>query len=294
MDLAARYRPAGDGSLIGGDFYDVLPRDGRRRPRDRRRHRQGRARRRADRAGPPHACAPRRATRRRPSARAGRRQPHAAGRARRARALLHGRVLPARAQRLGARDDLLRRAPDADGRARRRARSSTSGGRARCSAGSTDPKLLDVDFELARARVARAVHRRRDRGAHDRRRLRPRRAWRSCCARRRARTRRGSPRASTAPRRARASAATTWPCSSLDAQEAARARGRSRARRRRPRRPAGRDQQREVDRVRRRDQREVGGQRVDHRDLRPRRAAGSPARRRARRRSRPRARTASG
>lgn len=26
MDLAARYRPAGDGSLIGGDFYDVLPR----------------------------------------------------------------------------------------------------------------------------------------------------------------------------------------------------------------------------------------------------------------------------
>ena len=25
MDLAARYRPAGDGSLIGGDFYDVLP-----------------------------------------------------------------------------------------------------------------------------------------------------------------------------------------------------------------------------------------------------------------------------
>ena len=28
MDLAARYRPAGDGSLIGGDFYDVLPRAG--------------------------------------------------------------------------------------------------------------------------------------------------------------------------------------------------------------------------------------------------------------------------
>jgi serine phosphatase RsbU (regulator of sigma subunit) len=28
MDLAARYRPAGDGSLIGGDFYDALPRDG--------------------------------------------------------------------------------------------------------------------------------------------------------------------------------------------------------------------------------------------------------------------------
>jgi serine phosphatase RsbU (regulator of sigma subunit) len=27
MDLAARYRPAGDGSLIGGDFYDVLPRE---------------------------------------------------------------------------------------------------------------------------------------------------------------------------------------------------------------------------------------------------------------------------
>ncbi len=26
VDLAARYRPAGDGSLIGGDFYDVLPR----------------------------------------------------------------------------------------------------------------------------------------------------------------------------------------------------------------------------------------------------------------------------
>jgi PAS domain S-box-containing protein len=26
MDLAARYRPAGDGSLIGGDFYDALPR----------------------------------------------------------------------------------------------------------------------------------------------------------------------------------------------------------------------------------------------------------------------------
>ncbi len=26
IDLAARYRPAGDGSLIGGDFYDVLPR----------------------------------------------------------------------------------------------------------------------------------------------------------------------------------------------------------------------------------------------------------------------------
>ena len=27
VDLAARYRPAGDGSLIGGDFYDVLPRE---------------------------------------------------------------------------------------------------------------------------------------------------------------------------------------------------------------------------------------------------------------------------
>ena len=27
MDLAARFRPAGDGSLIGGDFYDVLPRE---------------------------------------------------------------------------------------------------------------------------------------------------------------------------------------------------------------------------------------------------------------------------
>jgi PAS domain S-box-containing protein len=26
MDVAARFRPAGDGSLIGGDFYDVLPR----------------------------------------------------------------------------------------------------------------------------------------------------------------------------------------------------------------------------------------------------------------------------
>jgi PAS domain S-box-containing protein len=26
VDVAARYRPAGDGSLIGGDFYDVLPR----------------------------------------------------------------------------------------------------------------------------------------------------------------------------------------------------------------------------------------------------------------------------
>ena len=26
VELAARYRPAGDGSLIGGDFYDVLPR----------------------------------------------------------------------------------------------------------------------------------------------------------------------------------------------------------------------------------------------------------------------------
>ena len=28
VDLAARFRPAGDGSLIGGDFYDVLPCDG--------------------------------------------------------------------------------------------------------------------------------------------------------------------------------------------------------------------------------------------------------------------------
>lgn len=27
VDVAARYRPAGDGSLIGGDFYDVLPRE---------------------------------------------------------------------------------------------------------------------------------------------------------------------------------------------------------------------------------------------------------------------------
>ena len=25
VELAARFRPAGDGSLIGGDFYDVLP-----------------------------------------------------------------------------------------------------------------------------------------------------------------------------------------------------------------------------------------------------------------------------
>jgi serine phosphatase RsbU (regulator of sigma subunit) len=28
VELAARFRPAGDGSLIGGDFYDVLPFDG--------------------------------------------------------------------------------------------------------------------------------------------------------------------------------------------------------------------------------------------------------------------------
>jgi PAS domain S-box-containing protein len=28
VELAARFRPAGDGSLIGGDFYDVLPYDG--------------------------------------------------------------------------------------------------------------------------------------------------------------------------------------------------------------------------------------------------------------------------
>jgi PAS domain S-box-containing protein len=28
LELAARFRPAGDGSLIGGDFYDVLPWDG--------------------------------------------------------------------------------------------------------------------------------------------------------------------------------------------------------------------------------------------------------------------------
>jgi serine phosphatase RsbU (regulator of sigma subunit) len=28
VELAARFRPAGDGSLIGGDFYDVLPWDG--------------------------------------------------------------------------------------------------------------------------------------------------------------------------------------------------------------------------------------------------------------------------
>jgi serine phosphatase RsbU (regulator of sigma subunit) len=28
LELAARFRPAGDGSLIGGDFYDVLPREG--------------------------------------------------------------------------------------------------------------------------------------------------------------------------------------------------------------------------------------------------------------------------
>jgi serine phosphatase RsbU (regulator of sigma subunit)/CheY-like chemotaxis protein len=28
VELAARFRPAGDGSLIGGDFYDVLPRAG--------------------------------------------------------------------------------------------------------------------------------------------------------------------------------------------------------------------------------------------------------------------------
>jgi serine phosphatase RsbU (regulator of sigma subunit) len=27
LELAARFRPAGDGSVIGGDFYDVLPRD---------------------------------------------------------------------------------------------------------------------------------------------------------------------------------------------------------------------------------------------------------------------------
>ena len=54
VELAARFRPAGDGSLIGGDFYDVLPLGRRRRPRDRRRHRQGRAGRRADVARAPH------------------------------------------------------------------------------------------------------------------------------------------------------------------------------------------------------------------------------------------------
>ena len=100
VELAARFRPAGDGSLIGGDFYDVLPRDGRPRPRDRRRHRQGRPRGGADRARPPHA-AHRGALRGDPERRARRRQPHAARRARRQRALLHGRVLPDRAQRVG-------------------------------------------------------------------------------------------------------------------------------------------------------------------------------------------------
>ena len=170
--------PAGDGSLIGGDFYDVLPREdgldlvigdvtGKG------------ARAAALTAQVRHTLRTAAQYEDSPSRRAGRRQPHAAGRARRRRrALLHGRAVPGGAQRLRARDDLLRRAPDAVRDAPRRR------GRAVGKPGSVlgwvpDPKLLDVTFELGDLRVARALHRRRDRGAHDRRPVRARRPCRA-------------------------------------------------------------------------------------------------------------------
>ena len=55
-----------------------------------------------------------------------------------------------------------------------------------------------------------------------------------------------------------------------------------------------RDEQREVDRLRRRDQREVARQRIDERDLADREQQDREQRRRARRGRRPRSRTASG
>ena len=134
MDLAARYRPAGDGSLIGGDFYDVLPREdgldlviGDVTGKGARAAALTAQVRHTLRTAAQYEATPERG--------AGRRQPHAAGRARRERALLHGRDVPAGAQRHRARDDLLRRAPDADRDARAAARSSTSASPAPCSAG---------------------------------------------------------------------------------------------------------------------------------------------------------------
>ena len=190
---------------------------------------------------------------------AGRRQPHADGRARRERALLHGRDVPRRAQRLGAGDDLLRRAPAADGRARRRGDDRArrpAGLRARLGAGpeaarhrrssSADGESLVLFTDgVTEARTTGDAY-----GLGGLEELL------------RAAARRGrggrSPRAWTAPRRARASAATTSPCSSLDAQELPQAEaGAQRRDRDRRRQQQDRDQQPEVDRVRRRDQREV-------------------------------------
>ena len=59
LDVAAAYRPAGDGDEVGGDFYDVFQIGGGRLGRGhRRRLRQGRRRRRRHRARPLHASGP--------------------------------------------------------------------------------------------------------------------------------------------------------------------------------------------------------------------------------------------
>ena len=134
MDLAARYRPAGDGSLIGGDFYDVLPREdgldlvigdvtGKG------------ARAAALTAQVRHTLRTAAQYEASPSAVLDVVNRTLLAERGESAALLHGGDVPDRARRLRAGDDLLRRAPDADGRCAAPARSSTSASPAPCSAG---------------------------------------------------------------------------------------------------------------------------------------------------------------
>ena len=173
VELAARFRPAGDGSLIGGDFYDVLPFDG------------GVDLVIGDVTGKGARAAALTSLVRHTVRTAARYEPSPS----RVLDVVNRTLVAERSERgryctvafcrvelngIRARDDLLRRAPAADGHARvRRDRARRPAGLgARLGRG---PEAARRRLRARPARVARPVHRRRDRGPHDRRRLRPRR-----------------------------------------------------------------------------------------------------------------------
>ena len=190
---------------------------GRRRSRDRRRHRQGRARRGADQPGPPHG-ADRRAVRGHAraacwtssTARCWPSAPSAAGATARSRSAGSSSTGPTRATICCAGHPMPM--------VMRGSGAVEHVGRPGSVLGWVDdPKLLDVDVRARAARVARAVHRRRDGGAHDRRRVRARRPRGAAARGGAARTRRAiAARVDRAAARA-GRAATMSPCWSLAA-----------------------------------------------------------------------------
>ena len=174
VELAARFRPAGDGSLIGGDFYDVLPVDG------------GVDLVIGDVTGKGARAAALTSLVRHTVRTAARYEATPS----RCSDVVNRTLIAERSERgryctvafcrvelngVGAGDDLLRRAPAADGHARLGRDRARRPARLRARLGR-GPEAARRRLRARAARVARAVHRRRHRGAHDRRRLRPRRA----------------------------------------------------------------------------------------------------------------------